>query len=196
MRPYTPWLARRFIVTTAAIAVIYLAAYIIVFTVVTPLQQAWLPEITRFASLLFLPHGIRVFATSLLRGRAIPGLFLGEAASAYLLWGVHDPVTLMLLAAISGMVTWAVFEGLLALRINAFYLHVSDQPPPLHTLLLGGILASVANAFLMTSVLEGQMSAGHVTSVIAAFTTGDITGLLAVMLVARYGLLKPPSGTT
>ena len=55
-------------------------------------------------------------------------------------------------------------------------------------LLLAGILSSAANAFLVTAVSEPVMTAGHVTSVLAAYMTGDVTGLLAVMLMARHVL--------
>lgn len=168
------------------LAGLYFLAYLAVWAAVTPLQQALLPAITSFASLLFLPHGIRVFATSLIGGKSVPGLVLGEVAGNYLLWGLHDPVQLIVLSLISGSVTWLVFEGLLALRVNAFYLRVTDEPPSFHTLMLAGILSSAANAFLCTALSEHEMGAGLVTSILAAYMTGDVTGLLGVMLAARY----------
>ena len=51
--------------------------------------------------------------------------------------------------------------------------------------MLAGILASAANGFLVTTIMEGGMSAGHVTSVLAAFMTGDVTGLIAVIMIAK-----------
>jgi hypothetical protein len=183
---FTAWQVRSLAATTAILCGIYFATYALVWAVITPVQDSMLPEITRFASLLFLPHGIRVLATSLLGGKAVPGLVLGELAGNYFLWGLHDPALLVLTSLFSGSITWVVFEGLLALRINAFYLHIADAPPPFHTLLLAGILSSAANAFLSTALNEPDVSAGHVMSVLAAFMTGDITGLLAVMLAARH----------
>ncbi|PZF76331.1 hypothetical protein DK847_14195 [Aestuariivirga litoralis] len=180
------WQVRDVVLTTAALACLYFLAYGLVWAVITPLQEGLLPEITRFASLLFLPHGIRVLATALVGGKAVPGLVLGELAGNYLLWGIHDPVTLLLASLIAGTVTWAVFEGLFVLRINAFYLRVTDEPPPFHTLMLAGILASAANAFLLTSLLEPDLGAGSVMAILAAYMTGDITGLLAVLLGAHY----------
>ena len=50
------------------------------------------------------------------------------------------------------------------------------------------VLASAANAFLVTSIMEGTIRIGHVTSVLAAYMTGDITGLLMVMMAAKYVL--------
>jgi hypothetical protein len=185
---FTAWQVRSLVVTTAVLACLYFITYLLVWAVITPAQEALLPEITRFASLLFLPHGIRVFATSLLGGKAVPGLILGELAGNYFLWGLHDPALLIILSIVSGSITWAVFEGLFELRVNAFYLRVSDEPPPFHTLMLAGILSSAANAFLLTAVSEPAMITGQVTSILAAYMTGDVTGLLAVMLLARYAL--------
>ena len=34
--------------------------------------------------------------------------------------------------------------------------------------------------------MEGTIRIGHVTSVLAAYMTGDITGLLMVMMAAKY----------
>lgn len=78
-----------------------------------------------------------------------------------------------------------VFEALKAARVNAYYLEVTSQPPPLHTFMLAGVLASAANAFLVTTIMEGGMTIGQVTSVLAAFMTGDVTGLIAVIMIAK-----------
>jgi hypothetical protein len=180
------WQVKDLTFTTGGIFLLYLFAYFLVFAAITPLQEQVIPEITQFASLLFLPHGIRVLGTSLLGIRAVPGLMLSELAGNYLFWGMTQPETLLLSALISGSITWIVFEGLRALRVNAFYLQLTEQAPAFHALLLAGLLASAANAFLLTSLIEGSMSGGHVTMLIAAYMTGDITGLFAVLLAVRY----------
>ncbi len=182
----TAWQVKDLTFTTGGIFLLYLIAYFVVFAAITPLQAKVMPEITQFASLLFLPHGIRVLGTSLLGVRAVPGLVLAELAGNYLFWGLTEPETLLLSAFISGSITWVVFEGLRALRVNAFYLQLTEQAPTFHALLLAGLLASAANAFLLTSLIEGSMSVGHVTMLIAAYMTGDITGLFAVLLAVRY----------
>lgn len=186
MRVPTAWQVKDLTLTTGGIFLLYLLAYFLVFAVITPLQAQVMPEITQFASLLFLPHGIRVLGTSLLGGRAVPGLILAELAGNYLFWGLTEPETLLLSALISGSITWIVFEGLRSLRVNAFYLQLTEEAPTFHALLLAGLLASAANAFLLSSLIEGSMSAGHVTMLIAAYMTGDITGLFAVLVAVRY----------
>lgn len=186
MRRLTGWEIREFALTTLALFGLSLTAYFMVWAVVMPVQRTIAPQISEFACLLFLPHGVRVFATSLLGSRAVPGLVLAALAGGYLFWDLRDPQTLILAALVGGVTTWAVFEGLRALQFNPFYINVTDEPPPFQTLLLAGIIASAANAFLLASMVEGRVSAGQVTTLLAAYVTGDVTGLLFVMLVAPW----------
>ena len=186
MRFPTAWQVKDLTFTTGGISLLYLFAYSLVFAAITPLQEQVMPEITKFASLLFLPHGIRVLGTSLLGVRAVPGLVLAELTGNYLFWGMTQLDTLLFSALISGSITWIVFEGLRSLRVNAFYLQLSEQAPAFHALLLAGLLASAANAFLLTSLIESKLDVGQVTMLVAAYMTGDITGLFAVLLAVRY----------
>ena len=48
---------------------------------ITPLQSHFLPEVTIFASFLYLPHGVRVLATWAYGWRAVPALLLGAGLS-------------------------------------------------------------------------------------------------------------------
>lgn len=184
----TRWQVKDLVLTTTAVFCLYLFTYGLVWMIIMPVQREWLPETSKFACLLFLPHGIRVLATSLLGARAVPGLVLGGLACFSYFWGLRDPATLILAALINGCVCWAVFEGLLFVRVNPFYLQIAEEPPPFHTLMLAGILSSAANAFLLASLAEPDMGAGRVMSNVAAFMAGDIAGLLAVLAATRYGL--------
>ena len=181
---------RNLAVTTAVLFAIYVASYIIVAVVITPLQSMILPDVSRFACLLFLPHGVRVLSASLLGARSVPAMVLGELAGNYLFWHTADPVTLFLSAVIAGSVTWIAFEGLRALDVDAFYRHVTDEPPSFHALLLAGIVAAVVNALLLASLVQGQVGASHTLELIAAYIAGDITGMLAMVLVAHYIILR------
>lgn len=183
------WINSRQILDLAATTLVtfglYFLAYFLVWAFVTPVQEAVLPEITKYASLLFLPHGIRVFATSLAGGKSVPGLILAELAGNYLFWGLQEWLPLIFVSAASGIVTYIVFEVLKAAKVNAYYLQVTSEPPRLHTFVLAGVLASAANAFLITSIMEDGMTFGHVTTVLAALMTGDVTGLFAMMIIAK-----------
>ena len=52
--------------------------------VVTPIQSVFLPEMTVFASLIYLPHGVRVLATWAYGWKAIPALIVGASLSVLL----------------------------------------------------------------------------------------------------------------
>lgn len=182
------WISSRqigdFATTTLVIFGLYSLAYFLVWAVITPVQNAVIPEITKYASLLFLPHGIRVFATSLVGGRSIPGLLFAELVGNYIFWDLYG-LPLIFVSVASGTITFIMFEVLRATKVNAYYLQVTSEPPRLHTFILAGILTSAANAFLVTTILEGGMTFGQVTSVLAAFMTGDVTGLFGIMMIAK-----------
>lgn len=171
--------------TTLVIFGLYFLAYFLVWSVVTPVQDAVIPAITAYASLLFLPHGIRVFATSLVGARSIPGLLLAEFVGNYIFWNLSGWPQLVFVSLASGTITYVVFEVLRAAKVNVYYLDVTSDPPRLSAFILAGILASAANAFLITAIMEGSMTMGEVTSILAAFMTGDVTGLLGVIMMAK-----------
>lgn len=173
---------------TAIIAAIYFASAAVVFFAMQPVQMALVPNIGPFASLVFLPHGVRVLATVVLRWRAIPGLFLGALLSGSLVWGVSDPTLLLFLSLVSALTCSIVFEGLRALRINPYYLSSSAKVPPVHTILLAGILCSFASGFFTTAILETTHNAGHVTLTMAAIFTGDTVGFMVSWIAAFFGL--------
>jgi hypothetical protein len=135
---------------------------------------------------LFLPHGIRVLATSLLGRQAVPGLIAAEAASNYVFWGIVDPASLFLVSAVSGSATWFAFEGIRKLGIDAFYLRISSKPPPFNALLLAAIAAAVINGFVITAILEAPGTQQQVTVMLAAIVTGDITGFLTTVMIAKW----------
>ena len=63
------------------IALAFVAAYGIVAMIVTPIQSIFLPEITAYASLVFLPHGVRILSTMYFGWKAVLPLTVGAWAS-------------------------------------------------------------------------------------------------------------------
>lgn len=175
--------------TASLIFAIYSLSNFLVWLLVAPVQREFLPDITAYASLVFLPHGVRVFATALVGVRAIPGLLLAELAGNYLFWKVTGAPALLLTSLTGALVCWLAFEMLRRMRVNAYYLNGDPVPPPLHSFLLAGMAASVINAFLRASVFEGRIPPGDVTGVIAACVTGDVTGLLLFIILAKITML-------
>jgi len=174
-----------FFVSSAVIAVIFVLGDLASAYVFNPIQAVFFPQLTNLVSLLFLPHGIRVLATVLLGLRAAPGLVVGTAFVLFYVYGVRDVQLLIGISLISGCVPWITLRGLRSLGIDAFYLKVKDGMPAFETILIAGIICSVANGFLTTSMLESSGTITHVSLTIAAYTVGDTTGLIASWLLAN-----------
>lgn len=177
-----------------AVAVLYSAAFGLVVYVLNPLQALVLPEVTNFASLVFIPHGLRVMATVVMGARAIPGLFLGALYSTHFIWGIESMALSAVIALISSTVAWMTLEGLRSTGINAYYLCRKSGLPPFRIVLLAGILCSVANSFLLGMVLEVTGNIERVTYTMAAIAIGDTVGLIACFWLARallrFGTLR------
>jgi len=168
-----------------ALAVLYTAAFGLVVFVLNPLQSLVLPEVTNFASLVFVPHGLRVMATVVMGARAIPGLFLGALYSTHFIWGMERLALSAVIALISSTVAWLTLEGLRATGINAYYLCRKSGLPPFRHVLLAGILCSAANSLLLGTVLEMTVNIERVAYTMAAIAIGDAAGLLACWWLAR-----------
>jgi len=67
--------------------VAYILAHGLTAMLITPLQARLLPDVTSFASLLYLPHGVRVLATWLLGRVAILPLCVGAFLSEWMFAG-------------------------------------------------------------------------------------------------------------
>ena len=74
-----------YIATFAQYFLIVVAAYVlchgITAFVVEPVQELFIPHVTIFASLIYLPHGVRVLATWMMGWRAIIPLCTGAYLS-------------------------------------------------------------------------------------------------------------------
>lgn len=179
--------------TSLIVFALYVFAYFLVWAFITPLQEELLPNVTEYASFFYLPHGVRVIATAVMGPRAIPSLFLAELGGNYLFWGMTDPLLLLSVSLVGGVITWAAFLGLYSFGINSYYLNSIEKMPRLSTLLFAGLVTSVLNGFVLTSILERDMLIGEVTQVMAAYIVGDMTGLLLVILLIKLFLRVLPS---
>lgn len=172
---------------SVVIAMLFIALNAFVLYVLTPLQDAVLPDFDHIASLVFLPHGLKIFATILLRFKAVPGLVAGAAVSTPMIWGIADPQLIVILSLIGGVTCWIVLELLSAMRIQVFYSIDQEHLPPLWHILMAGLLCSVANGFLMDAALKAH---GYENQDLAflAFVIGDCAGLVVAWVLAKGGL--------
>lgn len=170
----------------------YLVCHGLTTFIIAPVQTYLLRDITMFASLMYLPHGIRVLSTMLMGWRAIPPLFVGNYVSAYLFTDASaselmEPVLFqsLLVGATSAFLAFEVFR----LTGNSVYGKVSKRPLWRHLILVGAlssILNSVGQSYLMTDFLDKLA----LVKLALTFGVGDIIGLLvttfALMLIFRW----------
>lgn len=173
---------------TIVVAILYIALDAIVVFGANPIQAYFLPELTEYSSLIFLPFALRIFTTSLLGAAAIPGLFLGMVTSSYFLWGVTDTSLLLLISLFGSVNTWLVFRALVPLGINAFYTAKEDDVPQLNTYLIVGMVTALIDAFLMIAILETEVRIRLVSIHYASFVIGSLSGLVLGWLLARLAL--------
>ncbi|WP_254683709.1 hypothetical protein [Ruegeria sp. AD91A] len=166
---------RAWVTETLLASLAYVLASILTFAVLMPLQNVFFPEYPSRASLLFLPHGVRVLTAWLLGWRAIfallPGVFI---VFAYL--GGTDvflPSRLMAIA-IAVLTVPAVFYLLKAIGWNLF--PRPDRKPCWICVMGVGVITS----FLVSGLTN--LAFGSATVEYIAFLIGDISGLFFLML--------------
>ncbi|QJF51820.1 hypothetical protein [Roseobacter ponti] len=181
------------------IALIYAFCYGLTANLITPVQQIFLSEETLFASLMYLPHGVRVLSVMLYGWRAIPALMAGNFLSVYLfaapevlerdLIQIVVPVTL---ASSSGWIAFEIFR-----LFGKDYYASENRSLHWRQIVLVGMLASVVNS-LGQSILLGQVFALVDNSfVFLMFAVGDLLGLLVSLLVLMlvFRWLRRGTGT-
>ncbi len=140
-----------------------------------PLQNIFFPAYPSYASLLFLPHGVRVLSAWLLGWRAIfallPGVVIVFAAIGG--WDVLLPSRLLAIAIAITTVP-AVFYACKALGWDLF--PRADRKPCWLCVMGVGVITSV-----LVSALT-NMAFGSATVEYIAFLIGDISGLFFLML--------------
>lgn len=176
----------------AIIAAAYVVCHGLTAWVVTPVQRLFLPEITVFASLVYLPHGVRVLAVWLFGWRACLPLAAGALLADALFTAADvrqllEPVLLQSVAvgALSGFAAFELF------RLAGRRLYAGQARRLSWTGLLAvGAVASVINSLGQIVVFSGFIFAGQQLPVMLVYAAGDLIGLsvcmLGLMLIFRW----------
>lgn len=164
---------------TTAVSLFYLIASFIAFAVVMPVQQSLFPDLESRASLLFLPHGVKVLSAWLLGWRSAIALFPGVAiVFAYFAgWGVFAPHRMAaILSAI--MVPAAVFT--LVKWLGWDLTPQSGRTPRWASIMTVGLLISVVSSVL-SNLAYGNSPKNYV-----AYLIGDFFGLFFLTLILMF----------
>jgi len=180
---------QRLIQETGIVSLAYLAAFFVTFEILMPVQSIFFPEFTNQASLLFLPHGVRVLSAWLLGWRSVlallPGVFIVFVYSAGDL--AFTPSRLAGIA-IAVTIPATIFH---LLRLIGWDLSpATGRRPCWPCIMVAGLLIS-----LFTSVLT-NFAFGSAAEEYIAYLIGDVFGLFFLMLILmlifrslrRYGV--------
>jgi len=165
--------------------VAYILAHGLTATLITPLQARLLPDVTSFASLLYLPHGVRVLATWLLGRVAILPLCLGAFLSEWMFAdaGFGSATEPMILTSIlvGAAAATVAFELMRAFGLNLY----ATERHRVHWkwLLLVGVLASALNSVGQSLVFSGTILPEWSLAVLVVYAVGDLLGLIATTLI-------------
>jgi len=174
----------------AVVAMAYIVCHGITTWVIVPVQGYFLSDITIFASLVYLPHGVRVLSTWLLGWRAVLPLAVG-AFLAELLFTDADVRIMMehvlwLSVLVGALSAYVAFE---IMRLLGATVYVRGSRMNWRQLLMVGILASVLNSIGQTMLFSGLISPGSQLGVILTYAVGDMLGqavsMLALMMIFR-----------
>ncbi|MGV6805330.1 MAG: hypothetical protein ACWA49_14115 [Ruegeria sp.] len=157
----------------------YVAASIMTFWVLMPMQNAFFPEYPSRASLLFLPHGVRVLTAWLLGWRAVfamlPGVFL-----VFAFLGGVDVFLPSRLAAILIAVSTAPLVFYLLKRMGWDLFPAPDRTPCWPCIMGVGFITSI-----LVSALT-NLAFGSATAEYFAYLIGDLSGLLFLMFALYF----------
>ena len=167
---------------TAIVSLAYLAAFFTTFEVLMPVQNMLFSDLNSRASLLFLPHGVRVLAAWLLGWRSVLALLPGVVFVFFYLAG-WDAFAPSRLAAIAVAVTVPAACFYLLRRLGRDLRPSPGRKPRWLSIMGIGLVIS-----LITSLLSNY-AFGSAPKDYIAYLIGDFFGLfflmLALMLIFR-----------
>lgn len=169
----------------------YVLAFFLTFAVVMPVQDAVLPAFGNYASLLFLPHGVRVVSAWLYGWRSLIFLAPGAVLSHSYLYGSAGFSLDYMVAVFFGVFCAALSFWFFALCGMDFRLHKSRNVN-WRDVMLTGVFASILNS-LGTKVFFGN----DVPTASARFF-GDVTGMIVsmLMLMMIFRIVRHAGGST
>ena len=175
------------------VAICYFLVLLFEIEVVFPIERSLLTEHPRIASIIFLPHAVRVLSTVIIGPKVFFVLFPTILMSGYFLFGSYGGVMswpLVIDAAIGA--SCAPIAFLMVKR--AFRKRPDFQLTLLNwrMVFLIGAVASVLNSIMRVTLLGAFKTVPHIFEGVAKFIIGDMVGLLIglVTLVFAFRIIR------
>ena len=172
------------------VVVSYLASYLLVAKVLTPIQSQYISN-SELVSLLFLPHGVRVLAC-VLYGPRLGAFYLFAATLLTGFWvgriGDYDPLTLTLLYAVGSLCVPIAFVFLEFIHEDTKIGLTKVNNNMIKTIAYLALISSILNSIGHALVLDGFSTFEVKPRIILQFLIGDLLGTLVLFLCLRFVL--------
>ena len=172
------------------VVVSYLASYLLVAKVISPIQAQYILN-TELVSLLFLPHGVRVL-TCVLYGPRLGAFYLFSATLLTGFWvgmlGDYNPLTLTLLYAVGALSVPIAFVFLQFIHEDTKIGLTKVNHNTIKTIAYLALISSTLNSIGHALVLDGFSAFEVQPRIILKFLTGDLLGALVLFLCLRLVL--------
>lgn len=156
-------------------AIYALSFYIAIYWII-PLQNQYFPTFQSHASLLFLPHGVRVLSAWMYGWRSIGMIAPVALMTHWILFGADGFTPIGIVGAMSGVVCAAFCFWLLAMLGLDFRISAGNTVN-WRDVLIAGSIASTVNSFGLGFAM------GNSLQTVSAYFIGDITGLFGCMII-------------
>ena len=171
------------------VMLLHVSAFIIQTTLILPFEVAAAGHIGSLASVLFLPHAVRVLSVWLLGPKAFFALFPASLLISYLFFRHdYDPGTLFFITLWGSASAVIAFEFLRLMNLNVYPKNVARIN--WRSLVFAGCLASFFNSVGGTYLKREGLSTPEIFELLCRYLIGDIGGLLfcliVLMLILRY----------
>ena len=172
------------------VLVSYLASYLLVAKVITPIQSQYILN-SELVSLLFLPHGVRVL-TCVLYGPCLGAFYLFLATLLTGFWvgmlGDYNPFTLTLLYTLGALSVPIAFAFLQFIHEDTKISLAKVRHIKIKTIAYLALISSIINSIGHTLVLYGLSAFEVQPRIILKFLTGDLLGTLVFFLCLKFVL--------
>ena len=172
------------------VVVSYLASYLLVAKVISPIQAQYILN-TELVSLLFLPHGVRVL-TCVLYGPRLGAFYLFVAEILTVFWtgnlADYDPLTLTILFTLGALSVPIAFVFLEFIHEDTKIGLTKVNHNTVKTIAYLALISSTLNSIGKSLILDGFSTFEVQPRIILQFLTGDLLGTLVLFLCLRLVL--------
>jgi hypothetical protein len=164
----------------------YLLTFFLVNKVIFPTQKAVFPDVTIYAALVYLPHGVRVIATWLYREKAILPLIIAHFLLYRIFYWHGTDTAKNMVAVLAGSL--CVFITMQLFRFSRIDISLANMTiSHWRSLVLLGFISSIFNTAGNMLALGDAMSSELHLEVIVTFIIGDTLGTLVCLLILMLG---------